>query len=179
MAEDAGADAIGVVVCSVSPRNVTLETAREILGELRPFTAGVVVTHTHSREELFSVLDLHPAAVQVSCPFTIPPGTGVKLIQVLQPGVDIPGKCDAVVIDESLGSGKLFSAGFAKEVVRRSRVPVILAGGLNPENVQGAIDEVKPYAVDVATGVESRPGIKDPDLVTRFIRNAKRVDRVS
>jgi phosphoribosylanthranilate isomerase len=175
MAEDAGADAIGIVVCSNSPRNVPLETASEILGQLRPFTAGVLVTHTQSREELLSVLDLHPTAVQVSSPFIIPVRTGVKLLRVVQPGGIIPGDCDAVVIDESQGSGKLYSTGFAKTTVRESKVPVILAGGLTPDNVEDAIRAVRPYAVDVASGVEIRPGVKDPGLVSRFIRNAKGV----
>jgi phosphoribosylanthranilate isomerase len=173
MAEDAGADAIGVVVCSTSPRNVPLETASEILGQLRPFTAGVLVTHTQSREELLSALDLRPSAVQVSYPFIMPARTGVKLLRVVQPGGVIPVDCDAVVIDESQGSGRLYSPEFAKTAVRESGVPVILAGGLTPDNVKDAIDSVRPYAVDVASGVETRPGLKDPSLVSRFIQNAK------
>jgi len=175
MAEDAGADAIGIVVCSNSPRNVPLETASEILGQLRPFTAGVLVTHTQSREKFKSVLDLHPSAVQLSYPFTMPTRTGVRLLRVVQPGGAIPGDCDAVVIDESQGSGRLYSPEFAKTAVLESAVPVILAGGLTPYNVKGAIEDVRPYAVDVASGVEIRPGVKDPVLVSRFIQNAKGV----
>jgi phosphoribosylanthranilate isomerase len=60
-------------------------------------------------------------------------------------------------------------------VVERSEIPVILAGGLTPDNVGDAIHEVRPYAVDVASGVETRPGVKDPGLVSRFIQNAKMV----
>lgn len=175
MAEDAGADAIGIVVCSNSPRNVPLDRASEILGQLRPFTAGVLVTHTRSMEELGSVLDLHPTAVQVSYPFIIPDRNGVKLLRVVRPGGLLTSDCDAVVIDESQGSGRLFSPEFAKNAVRESVVPVILAGGLTPGNVRAAIADVRPYAVDVASGVETRPGVKDPGLVKRFIQNAKGV----
>jgi phosphoribosylanthranilate isomerase len=173
MAEKAGADAIGIVVCSDSPRNVSLETASEILAHLGPFTAGICVTHTKSGEEFQSIIDLHPSGVQVSYPFIQPAGTGVKIIRVVESGVELPHNCDAVVIDESRGSGRLFSPGFAKCAVRESEVPVILAGGLNPDNVKGAIDDIHPYAVDVASGVEISPGVKDTDLVYRFIYNAK------
>jgi len=175
VAEDAGADAVGIVVFSHSPRNVPLEKASEILGHLGPFTVGVLVTHTQSRQEFLSVLDLHPSAVQVSCPFIMPVRTGVKMIRVVQPGGVLPGDCDAVVIDESLGSGRFYSPEFAKTAVRESAVPVILAGGLTPDNVKEAIEDVRPYAVDVASGVETRPGVKDPCLVSRFIQNAKGV----
>ncbi len=175
MAEDSGADAIGIVVCSTSPRSVPLEMASEILGQLRPFTAGVLVTHTQSMEELGYVLDLHPSAVQVSYPFTLPDRNGVKLLRVVRAGSVLTGDCDAVVIDQSQGSGRLFNPEFAKNVARESGVPVILAGGLTPGNIQAAIADIRPYAVDVASGVETRPGIKDPCLVWRFIQNAKGV----
>jgi phosphoribosylanthranilate isomerase len=101
-------------------------------------------------------------------------GKGVKLIRVVRPGDLGPYDCDAVVIDESLGSGTHYNPEFAKHMVKTSPVPVILAGGLNPGNVRDAILEIQPYAVDVATGVERLPGVKDPDLVRAFIQSSKR-----
>lgn len=175
MAENAGADAIGIVVCSRSPRNVPLERASEILQQLRPFTAGVLVTHTRSQDDFSSVLNLHPSAVQVSHPFVMPAFTGVKLLRVVQPGEVIPVDCDAIVIDGSRGSGRLYNPEFSKTTVRESGIPVILAGGLTPGNVMDAVRDIRPYAVDVASGVEARPGVKDPGLVDTFIRNAKGV----
>jgi phosphoribosylanthranilate isomerase len=92
---------------------------------------------------------------------------------VVRPGNALPEDGDGIVVDQSMGTGTLFDPGFALDVVRRSPVPVILAGGLTPENVAGAIRAVRPYAVDVASGVEVRPGVKDPARVTAFIRAAQ------
>ena len=59
------------------------------------------------------------------------------------------------------------------EIVRRVQVPVFLAGGLNAANVGEAIATVRPFGVDVASGVEASPGVKDLDLVRRFVANAR------
>jgi len=76
-------------------------------------------------------------------------------------------------VDGSMGTGSLYDSGYARDAVWGARVPVILAGGLTPENVGEAIRSVRPYAVDVASGVELRPGIKDPVRVTAFIGAAR------
>ncbi|PJZ68594.1 N-(5'-phosphoribosyl)anthranilate isomerase [Leptospira perolatii] len=68
------------------------------------------------------------------------------------------------------GTGESFPWEFIKDVKR----PFLLAGGLKPENVEKAVRTVKPYGVDVASGVESSPGVKDPNLIRQFIRNAKK-----
>ena len=60
--------------------------------------------------------------------------------------------------------------------MKRSRVPVILAGGLTPENVGAAVEEIKPYAVDVASGVECKPGVKDERKVREFLRICRGVE---
>jgi phosphoribosylanthranilate isomerase len=78
-----------------------------------------------------------------------------------------------VIVDESMGAGRLFDRAFACEVVKTSAVPVILAGGLTPENVGPAIRECRPYAVDVASGVETEPGIKDHKKIAAFIAAAR------
>ena len=76
-------------------------------------------------------------------------------------------------MDASEGAGKHFDRSFARDAVMRSMVPVILAGGLTPENVGEAIREICPYAVDVATGIERSPGIKDPEKIMAFIAAAR------
>ncbi len=175
-AENCGADAIGVVVCSLgSQRSVSLARAQEIFSAVGPFTTTVAVTHTGSEDDLAQILAIHPDAVQVFYPFTFKKGTGIKVIRAIGRSDPLPGDCDAVIIDESHGSGKAFDLSCARDAVLRSRVPVILAGGLNPQNVGSAIQKVQPYAVDVATGVEVSPGIKDYEKVRAFIAACRSV----
>ena len=170
-AEACGADAIGVVLYSESPRNTDLIQAAHIFASVGPFVTTVAVTHTHSRKDLESILRLRPMAIQISHPFEI--HTPVKVIRVMQTGDPLPEECDAIVLDSSHGSGKLFEPEFARLTVEHSPLPVILAGGLTPGNVARAITVVRPYAVDVSSGVESRPGVKDQEKVRAFITAAK------
>jgi phosphoribosylanthranilate isomerase len=116
------------------------------------------------------MLGLHPTAIQISYPFSIPEKNPVKVLRVVRRDSPVLPDCDAYVVDESRGSGISFDPGFARDLVARSRVPVILAGGLTVNNVREAIALVRPYAVDVASGVEKAAGIKDPALVQAFIR---------
>jgi phosphoribosylanthranilate isomerase len=169
-AEESGADAIGVILFSDSPRCVSPERAREIFGSVGPFITTVAVTHTRSRKELNRVIALRPGGIQIFHPFNFTVRPHAKILRAVKPGEPLPTDADALVVDQSRGTGMAFDSDFALEMVRRSPVPVILAGGLTPENVAGAIRVVRPYAVDVASGVEVRPGIKDPSRVTAFIR---------
>ncbi len=166
-AEAAGADAIGVILFSDSRREIDTEEAMEIFQALKPSTVKVCVTHTTSHEDLLTILKIDPDAIQVSHPLTVP--GDVCVVRVLEPGQSIPDDVDAVIIDSSRGHGRLFDAEYARHVTQKSTVPVILAGGLTPDNVCEAIRLVRPFAVDVASGVESAPGIKDPEKVRRFI----------
>jgi len=175
-AERAGADAIGVVVFSggVSRRVVGEERAREIFDAVGPFTSTVAVSHTQSAEDLRHMIALRPSAIQISHPFIFDKDPGVAVIRVIGRGDPLPDDCDAVIIDDSHGQGKAFDRSYARTVVQESEIPVILAGGLSPENVGEAIRQVRPYAVDVATGVETSPGIKDDAKVRAFIAAARR-----
>ena len=170
-AEEAGADAIGVVVCSedVSRRNVPLEQAKKIFQSVGPFTTTVAVSHTTSEDELHKMIALSPDAIQVSHPFRFDKDPGVKVIRVVGRGEPLPVDCNAIIVDDSHGTGRTFDRSYARDAVRTSKIPVILAGGLTPENVGEAIREVRPYAVDVASGVEISPGIKDHKKSEAFI----------
>ncbi|MCW4021281.1 MAG: phosphoribosylanthranilate isomerase, partial [Candidatus Bathyarchaeota archaeon] len=115
---------------------------------------------------------------------------GVRLICAIQAkadkAVNIAVKaaetCDAVLLDTYVsgrhgGTGKVHDWKLSRRVREAIHPkPLILAGGLTPKNVKDAIRVVKPYAVDVSSGVESSPGTKDPDKVFEFIRNAKEVE---
>jgi phosphoribosylanthranilate isomerase len=176
-AEELGADAVGVIVFSggVSRRVVKEEKAREIFDAVGPFTTTVAVSHTKSKDDLNRMIALRPHAIQISHPFRFDEDPGIAVIRVIGRGDPLPDDCDAIIVDDSHGRGREFDPSYACDTVKRSKIPVILAGGLTPDNVGEAIHRVRPYAVDVASGVELSPGIKDPDKVRAFIaacRNA-------
>lgn len=170
-AEQAGANAIGVVVFSggVSQRAVGEKEAQEIFDAVGPFTTKVAVSHTKSDDELRRIIALRPHAIQISHPFRFDIDPGVAVIRVIGRGDPLPQDCSAIIVDDSHGSGRNFDPSYAIDTVKRSPVPVILAGGLSPLNVREAIHRVRPYAVDVASGVEVVPEIKDKEKVLAFI----------
>lgn len=175
-AESCGAWAIGVILFSDSPRSVPVEKARNIFAALSPSTISVAVTHTSSDEELAAILALRPAAVQLYHPFPLPAGHRVKVFRVLRQGSPLFSDSDALVIDDSHGSGRGFDPSFARDVMRRSSLPVILAGGLTPQNVRQAIEIFHPFAVDVSSGVERSPGVKDREKVQAFLTLCQEVE---
>jgi phosphoribosylanthranilate isomerase len=172
-AERCGADAIGVVMYSDSPRSVSPARAREIFAAVGPFTTTVAVSHTDSVDDLEEILALSPDAVQISHPFGRHLCGNAKVLRVIRTGDSLMQDADAIIVDESMGTGRRFDAGFFQEVATHTGVPVILAGGLTPENVCSAISHLQPYAVDVSSGVEDRPGIKNQEKVRAFIRACK------
>lgn len=176
-AEHAGADAIGIVMYSPgSSRSIPEMRAREIFDALGPFVTRVVVTHTQSKSDLERIIALSPDAIQISHPFIFDTKPDVRVLRVIKKGDAMPFDCDAIIVDESMGAGRHFDRTFAQKVKGTSTVPVILAGGLTPENVGEAIREIQPYAVDVASGVESVPGIKDYTKIAAFITAAREAD---
>jgi phosphoribosylanthranilate isomerase len=175
-AELAGADAIGVVVFSggVSKRVVGEEKAREIFKSVGPFTTKVAVSHTRSDDDLHRMIALHPHAIQISHPFSFDEDPNVAVIRVIGKGDPLPEDCDAIIVDDSHGRGREYDLSYACDTVQQSKIPVILAGGLTPVNVGEAIRRVHPYAVDVASGVEHSPGVKDHEKVRAFLAACRR-----
>ena len=120
------------------------------------------------------MLALHPDAIQISHSFVFREKPSAKVIRVIGRNDPVPTDCDAIIVDESHGRGKKFDLSHAHNAVQQSALPVILAGGLTPENVADAIRQVHPYAVDVASGIETAPGIKDHTKITAFIAAARK-----
>ncbi|MEN6519016.1 MAG: phosphoribosylanthranilate isomerase [Methanospirillum sp.] len=171
---EAGADAVGVVMASDSPRSCTAERARAIFAAVPPGVLRVVVSHTESAEGLAECLAAGPDALQLSQPIAVPSSAGIAVIRVVAPGGLIPEDCAMVIVDGSHGRGRPYDPAHAREVIASSPVPVLLAGGLSPETVGAAIRSVRPFGVDVASGVEAAPGVKDHARVLAFVRAAKR-----
>ncbi|NIR87832.1 phosphoribosylanthranilate isomerase, partial [Candidatus Bathyarchaeota archaeon] len=189
--------AIGFVVdVPSSRRNLTPEKAERMMENTPVFVKNVVVTVPKNLDTLIQIYEkLSPDILQIhgdNLPDSVirEKLANTRLIRAVQvkPGhvVDEAAKIasafDAVLVDSSVpgkfgGTGRVHDWELSKRVKRLIHPkPLILAGGLNPENVQAAIRAVQPYAVDVSTSVESRLGVKDPEKVFSFIRNAKEVE---
>lgn len=182
-----GADALGLVFYAGSPRCVTPEAARAIVAALPPFvtSVGLFVNEAPARVRQVAevcgldVIQLHGDETPEQCDFA--PRRTIKALRV-QDAASLAGheqfRTAALLLDAFVpgtygGTGESFNWQLAAEVARQR--PVILAGGLAPENVAEAVRCVRPYAVDVSSGVESAPGHKDPAKVAAFIRNAKSI----
>jgi phosphoribosylanthranilate isomerase len=185
-AVDAGADALGFVMAA-SPRQVEPAQARAIIDRLPPLvtTVGVLVAEPPAsaaakmNESGCCVAQLHgewPTGAAAALR-TWPIIRAVKVRSAADvEGIDAAG-CAAVLLDayrEGLegGTGASFDWALARDAAVIGK-PIILAGGLTRENVAEAIATVRPYAVDVSTGVEAEPGRKDHDRMRRFVEAAR------
>ncbi|MBI3186729.1 MAG: phosphoribosylanthranilate isomerase [Gammaproteobacteria bacterium] len=183
-----GVDAIGLVFYAKSPRNISIERANEICAALPGFVTVVSLFLNPDAEWVDEVLaDVPVDLIQFH---GAEPGDFCRsfnrpYIKVLgMSNADLPALAadyadarglllDSHATGEAGGSGKTFDWQVIPEAFRRR---IILAGGLNPDNIGAAIREVRPYAVDLSSGVESAPGIKDVTRMTRLMNEVKRVD---
>ena len=185
MAVAAGADAIGLVFCEKSPRALLPEQAAVIVRALPPFVqavglfvnAGIEIVNATAEACRLDIVQLHGEEPPEFCGLV--ERRVIKAFRVrdeasLEPMNDylVAGfLLDAWSPHAHGGTGATFNWDLAKSSEKFG--PIILAGGLTPENVQRAVEMVKPYGVDVSSGVESAPGRKDPEKVRDFIRRAK------
>jgi phosphoribosylanthranilate isomerase len=196
-AVDAGADAVGFLVgVPSSPRNITIERTEKLLKQVPIFINSIVVTAVCSIEELVELAErLKPTAIQIHGKKHLEASEvrkkirDTRLIKTIYVNPDALSEIsiedskifDAILLDSFTrgqygGTGKVHDWTLSRQIREAvAPIPVILAGGLNPENVKEAILTVQPYAVDVASGVELRPGIKDPKKLRAFIANAKEI----
>lgn len=197
-AVDSGADALGLNFYAQSKRRVERAAAQQIAGALPNTISKVGVFVNHSSEQIKDVAaQIHPSHIQLhgdeSPQFLNNLPATTKVIRAhrcgadgLAPLVSYIAECraigrepDAVLIDADAGAaygGTGYTADWkliAKQRDALGDVPLILAGGLTPTNVAAAIEAACPDAVDVASGVERQPGVKDHDLIMRFVAAAR------
>lgn len=189
VAVEAGADAIGLVFAE-SPRRVDPAWARRIVADVPPYVSRVgvfvdeapgVVSDVARRVGLDTV-QLHGREAPAECA-----GYDFRVVKALRVdegfrGADVEpyrGECNAVLLDTysasaAGGTGERFDWTLCREVP--DGVPFVLAGGLDPSNVGEAVRVARPYAVDVSSGVERRPGEKDATRVSAFVAAVRAAD---
>jgi phosphoribosylanthranilate isomerase len=201
-AVDAGADAVGVVadVPVDSPREVATDQAAALVDAVPPFVTSVLVTMPDSPARAVELVDaVEPDVLQVHG--DLPKGDLAFLVSKLDARIvravdasdpagvrEAAAIADAVLVDSldadgGGGTGDTHDWTATADVVADVDVPVVLAGGLTPDNVADAVRTVRPFAVDVASGIErddadadatapAERGRKDPDAARRFVREA-------
>ena len=184
-AVDAGADALGFVFFDRSARCISFHVAAEIVRELPPFIAKVGVFVDPAEETVreaiqvcgIDTLQFHGGESPAFCErFGL---KTIKAFRVRGPKTLEEAKAyprtawllDSHVPNQLGGTGETFDWELAREATKFSRM-VILAGGLTAENVAQAVQQVRPYAIDVSSGVESEPGKKDHRKLTLFVTAA-------
>lgn len=184
-----GAHALGFVFFTKSPRHITSERAAEIARKLPPFVTTVGLFVNPDADEVERVLDqvpldllqFHGEETPAFCErFEVP---YVKAARI-RPGLDLLqyaqlyGAARGLLLDAFVegahgGTGTAFDWNL---IPRELPLPVILSGGLSPANVADAIRRVRPWAVDVSSGVEASPGIKDARKMAAFFQGVRNAD---
>jgi phosphoribosylanthranilate isomerase len=173
---DAGVDAIGFVFAK-SVRQVTPAQAVRLAGPARGRLLCVAVTRHPSQEDVDRIVDgFKPDVLQTDAAdlesLRLP--AELELLPVLR---NVPANADlpARLLFEGASSGAGVPCDWtaARQIARRAEL--VLAGGLNPNNVAAAIADVRPFGVDVSTGVEARPGVKSPVEIAHFVTAARAV----
>jgi phosphoribosylanthranilate isomerase len=184
----AGADAIGVTVDVPveTPREIDSKQAADLAAAAPPFVTTVLVTMPETAEAAVELVEeVRPDAVQIHGDLpseelsVLSESVRGGVIRAVSPGEAErhDASADALLVDSldesgAGGTGEAHDWERTRELAATLSSPVILAGGLTPENVAEAVETVRPFAVDVASGVEARPGRKDADAVASFVERA-------
>ncbi|MHA1384073.1 MAG: phosphoribosylanthranilate isomerase [Candidatus Helarchaeota archaeon] len=202
IAIDADYNAIGAVInVPKSPRTITVARASEIFRKIPPFISSVAVIVPNSVNDIKYIEEsINPDVIQIHGFFdedfyiNVREYVSTKIITTIL--LDDGGKShnlnenpikaakflkkysNAILIDKYIpnklgGTGTTVNWNFAKKIRVNIDHPIVLSGGLTADNVVEAIKTVEPYAIDVSSGVEKAPGIKDPDKIIKFINAIK------
>ncbi len=187
----AGADALGFILYAPSKRFIAIEDAIRIVEQLPPFVQTVAVTVNATKEftnlgwrkqlKQFGLVQLHGQETPIHVKAVSKYLPVIKVFPADQAASVTPAQYDvsAFMLDtpskDHGGTGVSFDWNLALEFKKRTTKPLILSGGLNPENVAKAIELVHPYAVDVASGIETSPGKKDHGKLRDFIQICKKL----
>ena len=188
---DLGVDAIGLVFYPKSPRAVDIGTAKEICTSLPALVACVAVFVDATPNEIervlssmpITLLQFHGQETATNCEqYGIPYIKAVRMKQEISPEsvAESHPNAKAILLD-SYHKGKIGGTGESFEwerVLECKSKPIILAGGLSPLNIAEAMTITKPYGIDVSTGVEIRPGIKDEDKLQNLVAAARECDNI-
>jgi len=176
-AESAGADAVGFVTARRSPRFVSPSTAAEIGAECS--IARFLVTEDEPPEEVLAAalvaevtgVQPHGEHARDAALLALAAGYDVLYPIIVVPGVDFEAPAGAIpILDGSLpGSGIRIDL----SIVANPPTQFVVAGGLTPDNVGEVLARMKPYGVDVSSGIERERGVKDPELMQRFVEAAR------
>jgi len=172
---DANVDAIGFVFTE-SKRRVTPERAAELAQPARGRARCIAVTRHPTQTDVEAILEIFkPDAFQTDWLDlqTLKLPRELALLPVLRAGGGEPQPLPARVLFEGPVSGTGLPTDWPSAHAMARRTEVILAGGLSPENVAHAIAEVRPFGVDVSSGVESSPGLKSPVKIAGFVSAAR------
>jgi phosphoribosylanthranilate isomerase len=190
IAVDLGAIALGFIFAN-SPRQITPQKARGIIRAIPPFVKTVGVFVNEGPAEIKEVVhycgldlvQLHGDESPDLCHGLMP--TTIKALRIkdassIQSSLAYQGKVRALLLDtyakdKAGGTGSTFDWRLAIKI-KELGIPIILAGGLGPSNVDSAIRTVKPYAVDVNSGVEECPGKKSPMLMKDLMTKVRRIN---
>lgn len=186
---EAGADAIGLVFWPQSSRAVSIDVAKHICRAVPAFVSIVALTVDATRDEVREIVDSLPVTMmqfhgnespEFCQSFNVP---FIKAIR-MRPGVDLNKEitryqtAQGILLDTYQkglpgGTGESFDWRLIPESHRNS---IVLAGGLNAQNIFQAVKQLRPYAVDVSGGVELSPGVKDSQKINEFIANVHLAD---
>ena len=181
---DLGVDAVGFVL-SESPRQVGINSAAEMVASMTHLATTVAVMRHPSVEELDEVFNtIRPDFIQAE-PHPQSPGPRDRYLPVFHDSKTVEAELDAYLyatestifhLEGPGRGGRGISVDLTRAVSISSNHRLVLAGGLTPENVADRIAIVRPWAVDVSSGVESSPGKKDMELIRRFIAAVRQAD---